>query len=524
MLVNSLVFGQNLPNLSVDSRVTSVKLFLSGAQVNRTATVDLPAGTSTLIFYNLPSTLDASTYQVEGEGDFTIMSIKEGYSNKPNSLPREAQVIKDSITLLLIQKEDAEAVRAVLEEEEKFLNLNRQIGGQQNGVNAADLKAAAEFYRTRLGEIKKGLLLSHRKSADLSQQIERLKARLYPFTSERVALNQQLTITVLANRPTKAKLKVSYFTSAAGWVPMYDIRSTGPGNPIQLVLKASASNSTGENWENVLFTYSTGRPSDNINPPSIYPWYIRPVPPPPPPVSSKMRLSEVELVKEEVFYEMEEVVSAGLMSDFVYTSDAVTAIDYSISIPYTLATGKEPLVVEIDRKELQADFEYIAIPKLDPSVFLVAKIANTERLNLLSANASIYLNNAFTGSAFLSPEMATDTLSLPLGQDNAITISRNRIKDFKAKNIIGSRITETVGWEIDVRSLKSNSVKVKVTDQIPLSTDKTIKVETKELSGGKLDVTNGFVSWNIALEPGTSKKIRIVYSVEYPKEMRLVLE
>jgi hypothetical protein len=120
--------------------------------------------------------------------------------------------------------------------------------------------------------------------------------------------------------------------------------------------------------------------------------------------------------------------------------------------------------------------------------------------------------------------MATDTLSLPLGQDNSISISRNRIKDFKAKNFIGSRVSESIGWEFVVRSLKSQPINIKVTDQIPLSTNKEIKVEAVELSNGNLDSQNGFVTWNLTLEPGKSHTLRLVYKVEYPKDMRLNIE
>ncbi len=523
LLAPALAFGQNSRSIPVESKVNEVKLFLSGAQVSRVAAVEIPAGTSVIVLENLPSTLDASTYQVEGKGNFTIMSIKEGFSNKRNSLPKEAQLIKDSISLLLIQKEDIETLKSLLETEEEFLNLNRSIGGQQNGVNATDLKAAAEFYRTRLTEIRKGIVINSRRITEVNQQIERLKARLYPFTSGRVALNQQLSVTVLAEKPTKASVIVSYYTAAAGWVPTYDIRSGGPGKPVQLVLKASANNSTGENWENVHFTYSTGRPTSNVNPPIINPWYLRPIPPRTP-SSSSLRLSKVEFAMDEDAYELEEVATVGYMNEFVTTSEAVTATDYSVSIPYTLETGREPLVVEIDRQELQAEFEYIAIPKLAKEVYLMANIVNADRLNLLSANASIYLNNAFTGTAVLSPDMASDTISLPLGQDNAVTISRNRIREFKSKKIIGSRVAETVGWEIEVRSLKSEPINIKVTDQIPVSTDKSIKVEATELSNGSLNAESGLVNWNIKLEPGKPQKIRFGYKVEYPKELILNVE
>ncbi len=522
--------AQKNPDIAVESKVNAVKFYLGGAQVQRSATVNLTPGSTAIIFKDLPNTIDQSTFQVEGEGAFTIMSIKEGYNNKPASLPKEARQIRDSLTMLLLQKEDTETAQSIVDEEEKFLNQNRVIGGQQNGVKALELKDAADFYRLRLSEIKKNELTNRRKITKLNEEIERLKARLYPFSSERISLNQELTISVTTDKVTKAKIKVSYFTAAAGWEPMYDIRSNGPGSPVNLVLKASANNATGESWENTLFTFSTGQPSANATPPTIYPWYIRPLPPPAPfyngySESSKRKAAAPMTMAKESNYELEEIaIDAGSMADYSQKQDAITSIDYSIPMPYSLQTGKDPLVIEIEKQEMQAEYEYLSIPKLVPKVYLMAKMLNIDRLNLLSANASIYLNNAYTGSAYIDPAMARDTLTLPLGQDNAISVTRNRIKDFKAKSFIGTKVTETVGWDITVRSLKQAPVKIKLTDQIPLATDKTIKVEVVDASKGNVNAESGIVTWDFTLEAGKSQTVKLVYKVEYPKEMKLVLE
>lgn len=522
--------AQKNPDITTESKVNEVKFYLGGAQVQRSATVNLAPGSTSIIFTDLPNTIDQSTFQVEGEGAFTIMSIKEGYNNNPKSLPKEVKQIKDSLTLLLLQKEDTEVAQSVVDEEEKFLNQNKAIGGQQNGVKALELKDAADFYRIRLSEIKKTGLANRRKIAKLNEEIERLKARLYPFSSERVSLNQELTISVATERATKAKLKVSYFTAAAGWEPLYDIRSNGPGTPVNLVLKASANNATGENWENVRFTFSTGQPSANATPPTIYPWYIRPLPPPSPrgsgyyENSKKMSVAPMAMAKEsyDKFEEVAEV--AGSMADYSQKQDAITSIDYSILTPFSLVTSKDPLIVEIEKQELQAEYEYLAIPKFVPKVYLMAKMLNIDKLNLLSANASIYLNNAYTGSAYIDPSMARDTLTLPLGQDNAISVTRTRIKDFKAKSFIGTKVTETIGWDITLRSLKQAPVKIRLTDQIPLATDKAIKVEVVDASNGIINGESGIVNWNFNLETGKSQTFKLIYKVEYPKDMKLVLE
>ena len=519
------LIAQSNPGISVKSNVDEALLYLGGAQISRSATVNIPKGTTTIVFRELPNTLDPSTFSVEGKGAFTILSIKEGFSTQPQTLPKEAQQIRDSLTFLLTQKEDVEVLQAVLDEEEKFLNMNRSIGGQQTGIIAAELKQSNEFYRTRLAEVKKGQLANRRKITKMTLEIERLKARLYPFSADRVSLNQELSITVMADRPVNGSIKVSYYTRTASWAPLYDIRTAGPGEPVELILRASATNATGENWDKTKFIFSTGRPSEGATPPVMYPWFLRPILPPRP-VEAPMAMSRAKM-QPEMAYEIEayeEMDMAGSAADLSVREDAMIATEYAIPIAYSLSTGKDPLIVEIEKKQLEAIYEYLALPKLSPKAFLMAKIPNTDQLNLLSAKASIYLEGAYTGSAYIGASMATDTLTLPLGVDNAILIERNRIKDYKTKRFFGSKVTETVGWDISIRNNKRVPVTIKVVDQIPVSTEKNISIEADNISGGQLNKETGIITWRVTIDPTTSKSIRLTYKVEYPKDMNLYIE
>src|ERR1700709_989492 len=58
------------------SKVQKVVVFLSGAQVTRTATVNVSAGTSTITFENLSPGIDVPSIQVRADGEFTILSVK----------------------------------------------------------------------------------------------------------------------------------------------------------------------------------------------------------------------------------------------------------------------------------------------------------------------------------------------------------------------------------------------------------------------------------------------------------------
>ncbi|MFO8022426.1 MAG: DUF4139 domain-containing protein [Perlabentimonas sp.] len=523
ILVAFTSYGQMVKTIPVKSNVDEVKLYLGGAQVTRSANLNITNGTSKIVFKDLPNTIDATTFSVDGRGDFTILSIMQGYSNEKQRLPKEAQVLQDSLTLLMAQKEDIVVLQSILEEEERFLYENRSIGGQQSGVNPTELKDAANFYRTRLGEIKKKQLTHRRTVAELNKEIERLKAKLYPFSSDRVALNQELAVTVSAKKATNAKLTVSYYTTSASWSPMYDIRTDGFGEPVELILKASATNFTGEDWADTKFTFSTGQPTLGATPPTINPWFLRPISKVPAPSMAQSYSVRVAAEPEQLDQD-KMTTSAGSSADYSVKQDAVTATDYSLPISYQLETGKDPLVVEIEKKRLEAKYEYFTIPKKSFNAYLLAKIPNTEKLNLLSGKASIYLEGAYTGSANLSSSMSADTLLLPLGVDKAIKVERVRTKDYKSKRFIGSKVAETVGWDINIRNGKGVPISIKITDQIPVSTDKSISIEPEETTDGSINKDTGMVTWRLKLNPSEKRKLQIGYKVDYPKDMKIVLE
>ena len=60
----------------VNSKITNVAVFLSGAQVQRYAeSIDIPQGVSTFVFSGLSSAIETQSIQAKGEGNFTILSV-----------------------------------------------------------------------------------------------------------------------------------------------------------------------------------------------------------------------------------------------------------------------------------------------------------------------------------------------------------------------------------------------------------------------------------------------------------------
>ena len=60
-----------------------------------------------------------------------------------------------------------------------------------------------------------------------------------------------------------------------------------------------------------------------------------------------------------------------------------------------------------------------------------------------------------------------------------------------------------------------------VKDQIPVSSDKAITVETTELSNGLLEEETGEVKWELDAEPDKTVELKLEYNITWPKDKRI---
>jgi hypothetical protein len=61
-------------------------------------------------------------------------------------------------------------------------------------------------------------------------------------------------------------------------------------------------------------------------------------------------------------------------------------------------------------------------------------------------------------------------------------------------------------------------------DQLPVSSNSGITVESLELSGGRFNSQTGQLKWDLDIKPQETKQIVLTYSVKYPKDKKVILE
>ena len=60
-------------------------------------------------------------------------------------------------------------------------------------------------------------------------------------------------------------------------------------------------------------------------------------------------------------------------------------------------------------------------------------------------------------------------------------------------------------------------------DQYPVSQNKEVEVELLESNDAAVNEETGVLTWKLKLAPGEVKKVRLSYSVKYPKDKTLNL-
>lgn len=201
-----------------------------------------------------------------------------------------------------------------------------------------------------------------------------------------------------------------------------------------------------------------------------------------------------------------------------------TSTEFKIKIPYSIPSDNNQYDVTMIEYEINADYHYSSVPKLSDDVFLTARIPEWTQYNMISGNANLFLKGVYQGETYLDLKSFEDTLSVSIGRDEDIVVSREIQRDFSSKSIIGSSKKEMKSWEITIKNNKNNNVNLVIEDQFPISKTTDIKVEQIEFSGAEINKDNGLLKWNLTLEPKENKTLVIKYSVKYPKNRNLIIE
>ena len=532
--------------ITINAQAERATVFLNGAQLFHTKTVNLPAGNTDIVIEGISQSLDQNSIQAGGKGEFTILDVQYRLfypepvqqTTLPNDIQKKIKYLEDSILDIDFILKDIRQKRDVLNVQNQML-LSNKILLTNGGTDSLQLlQQTIEYYDLKLNAIYSDLLKLERKELNANKDKTKMQQRMYDLQNYWAQQNAQISalapvpqivVSVATEAATSAKIEVNYLTYNAGWYATYDIRASDIGQPVQLNYKANIWQNSGIEWKNVKLTCSTGNPMLGNTLPQLTTWYVGyyqyyynrdyddAKSESAPAATDEVVLGEINsLAKSKA-----EVKDATYAHNITTQTQTIANVEFEINQTYNIPADGKGHLVSLQSKTLPSDYNYLIVPKIEQSAFLIARITEWEGVNLLPGNANIYFNNTYVAKTYLDPLSLSDTLSVSLGRDKSIDVKRTMVADKSTDRIIGANNTKSMAFEISVRNSKPINLEIIVMDQIPISQDDDIKVELTELGKGLLDELTGFVTWREKLKPKEVAKFELEFDITYPKNQPL---
>ena len=203
--------------------------------------------------------------------------------------------------------------------------------------------------------------------------------------------------------------------------------------------------------------------------------------------------------------------------------DDVTSTKFIIKKAYSIVSDGDITAIEINTFKLNAKYEYFAAPIVNENVFLTSTFSDWEQYNLLPGEASVYFKGTYAGKTTIDPYTTKKQMTVSLGIDQNITVTRKQNKNFKSKSFTGSnRVLDRV-YDLEIKNNKAVTIDLKLMDRVPISQNKDIKVDDVVTNSASYDDKKGLLTWNLKLAPQERKKESFSFQVKYPKYKRISL-
>lgn len=531
----SLCIGLALANLSFSQKaiiqkadLKNVTVFTNAAELNHSTDVNIPVGSSEIVFTHVANNIDENSIQVGTSADVTILSVRPALNYMDADIKTEAyskveNEYKSALTALKKLQNEKAAEESLL----KLLEQNQKIAGEGSSTTVAELTKMAEFYKPKYLEVKNNITALEEKITEQQDIVDKAKVQFDEVEGQTSGSGGQLIVQVMNNQTGNHPFSISYLTRGASWSASYELRAENTTAPLQIVYKANVSQQTGVDWQQVHLRLSTSNPSQGGVAPTLSPWHLyyqQDVATTLPGRTAGIMVQPQARQAKIVGATMEDVAAAPqALNDYVQQVENQLHTTFDIDIPYTIASNGKQHAVNLKEYTHPASYQYYVAPRLNQDVFLLAELTDYEKLNLVPGQANVIFENMLVGKTFINPNEATDTLKLSLGRDKMISVKREQINDLSSSRLLGNSRTQTSIYEISIKNNKKSAVSLTLQEQYPLSTDKSMDITLEEADGAEVNKDTGIVTWKLNIPVGATQKVKFGYSVKHPKDKQVNL-
>jgi len=516
-------------DIALASRVSAVILYPQGATVTREVPFSAPTGQHDLILADLPQGTPLASVRVTVEG-----ARMGGVTTRNDYVPPRDPDDSDALSAARAEVERLEEALRTARNEITDIRLEADAAraritflsqiGQGDGAAAL----AIDQLRDLTTMIGAETLAARQAEADATRRADTaeraLKDQIETVEEARQALNAlvpedearaMLAVAITSDTETQGMLTVTYTIPDAGWQPLYDLHLARDSGALRIDRGAFVQQSTGENWQNISLSLSTLRPSEQTEPGQIWPWIPR--------IQDPEEIQPLARGKAESgLMTMAAPMAEAANADMASASFDGLSVTYSYPTPVTVTTGADRVRLMLSPLETDAEIVAQAVPMLDPTAFVMARLTNgTGEILLPTPEARFYLDGRYVGQRWLDLIADGDKADMSFGPIEGLRLTR-LVTDRNEgdRGIITKSNQQTEAVEITVENLTGETWPLRLIDRVPVSEQEDLEItwEAEPMPAERdIDGARGILAWTFDLPAGETRKITLDTTLTWPE-------
>ncbi len=515
--------------------IDSVIVLTDGAIISHLGKLDLKEGEQTVTLTKISRFLDEDSIKVTGKGKITLIDVVPRYFYEKLD-DKDLSEIEVKIKKLKEELKEKEAEVEVTNQsidslDELIHSISSQFGewGIRKGMEIDQFNAFYVFYSEQAEANRKSRLKLNKKIEDLQKEIRVLESRMNQLSQTKDQY-YEIDVTLDVTATTKIELEVSYSVGNVWWNPLYMVDLSKERANIQRL--ARITNKSGFDWNNVSVVISTSNRIP-VEMSEVHPFYVGLQPEyksiPTKAKRSVMRpqmgmeasmpaptaaLGGGKIGRQEPEEEME-IRTAQI--DISETGQQT----FEIKGKNTIESSKEPKTLHLDAFELPLERMFYWA-STNPKVVLTHELEN-EKYFLLPGKVKVFLKGEYISQTTIPLIHPKEKFELGVVESFDLKIEKELVKrEVSKKGMIKGKRVMDFGYEIKMKNFKEESVKLKIVDRIPHSTDENVNIELNNIKPVEPEKKNQNVfEWELNLKGSEELKILYDFTVTFPQDRKL---
>jgi len=556
-------FAEVPPTTGTISKVT---VYRGQALVTRTIKVVLPQGTSELVVKDLPAKIVPESLYAQTSGNLKVLSVRYREKAVKEDTREEVKQLDGQIKETKNQIYHTERKKQHLDHQwSMFIKLRDfTVDATKTDLNHGlltfePINNLVELIQKQGQEYIKQTLVFEDEISELKRKLELLGRKRKELDAGRSRTEREAVLFVNNADKKKASIELNYLVNDANWQQQYNLRADPKESSVLIEYNAVVNQTSGENWNGVVFSLSTAEPTIIAEPPVLEPMLVdlfRPAPNQQQERISFIQSEDLQRLQRDrkasikkgkmANYDLNELALSNQALFFRASGRQVTelqkkladiarnegvSVTYNLPGKLSLPSRSDQQLVTIASIPAKADFTLIATPLLTDYVYLQAELLNDSDTILLPGQASMFRNGEFVGKSRLPQVTIGEKFTAGFGIDSQLQVDHD-LEEKKTRIQGGNRI-DTYHYRIALSNYKNNEVELQLLDRLPYTEDTSIKIELEKTEPAlsndseylRTSRKKGILRWDLDLKSNTIDEnatiVTYTYTMEYDRNMQI---